>query len=426
MAAAVHAWADTFYGFQQGWLLDLRRFAALNKCRQIGGSHTFGAWAVLRGVWGEDCVLVSRAEPEAIELLGVARKHAEVLTELGCDWARVVSPPNALKFVMASGAEIRATTSKSAGRGFSGNVVLDEFAYHEHPENVWDAALAVTTHGFSARVLSTPNGVGNLFHQLITELGSPNPKSDKEWKTYLTTIDDAIADGMDIDLEFCWSMARNDPRVFDQLFRGVFLDGNLQYLPTELLARAAVQELPRYGTCFGGIDIGESQDKTSLVVIQGEGGVFSVKHVETHPRMDDLLLAKVIGEAFSLHKCTRVAIDATGLGSFPAKAAVRKHGMNLEPIHFTGPIKEAMATRLYQAMVDGKLKLPLTGREANELRDDLCSIRRIVTAAGNVRFDAARNSRGHADRAWALMLALQCSEHGDARSAYSRLRGLRA
>jgi len=423
-AAAVRAWSGTFFDFQREWLLDMHRYAALVKARQIGCSHTFAAWAVLRGLWGQSCVLVSRAEPEAIDLLGVARKHAMALEELGCNWARITSPPNQLSFTMVSGAEIRATTSKAAGRGFSGNVVLDEFAYHERPEDVWDSALAASTHGFSCRIGSTPNGVGNLFHQIITELGSPTPKKPDDWKTYVTTIDDAIASGMRLDLKFCWTMARDDPRVYAQLFKGAFLDGEMQYLPNELLVRATKEGLPVYGQCYGGIDIGETRDKTVLKVIKGINGVYRELHSETHNKTDDILLARIIRDAFEVHGCQRVAIDGTGMGSFPAKAARRDYGSKLEVVTFTAPLKESLATGIYQAMVTGKLELCKDAPEAVQTRDDLASIRRIVTTAGNVRFDAARNARGHADRAWALMLALHASEHAGVRTAYSDLRGI--
>jgi len=41
----------------------------------------------------------------------------------------------------------------------------------------------------------------------------------------------------------------------------------------------------------------------------------------------------------------------------------------------------------------------------------LCSIRREVTDAGNVRYDAPHTPEGHADKAWALALALYgCSK----------------
>lgn len=421
---AIECWLSQFYPFQREWVTDPRLLAVLVKCRQIGGSFSFGGFAAMNGAFfGESTVLVSRAEPEAIDLLGVARKHCLALNEMGSQWAKIVSPPNQLSFKLASGAEIRATTSKAAGRGFSGNVVLDEFAYHDRPGDVWDAALAATTHGYKCRILSTPNGVGDLFHQLCTELASTNPLTPAGWKLYKTTIHDAVAAGMEIDLAKAWEMARNDPRVFAQLFEGSFIDGELQYLPHEMLMRASTGVVPN-GRAFGGIDIGESRDKTVLTIISGTRELYGVKHVEVHARTDDILIANLIEQAYMTHGCARVAIDATGMGTFPVQAAQRKFPA-LEAVWFTNQIKEGLATRLYQALSSGKLELPRPSPGA-QLHDDLASIKRIVTSAGNVRFDAPRTSKGHADTAWALMLALHATEFGEAAGAYSRLRGLRS
>lgn len=419
-ALAVEAWASTFFPFQREWLLDRRKLAALVKCRQIGGSFTFGAWAVLGGLHGQSAVMVSKDEDAAVDLVAVARKHAEVLADLGSEWARIVTPPNQLKFRMASGAEIRATTSKAAGRSFSGNVVLDEFAYHEHPGDVWDAALAVTLHGYCCRVISTPNGVGNLFEQLCNEVAKPNPTDPAEWKLFSTTVHEAIADGMVIDLKELWSMARNDPRVFAQLFECKFLDGDLQYIPHEMLMRAGSDIMPSgYGTrTFAGIDIGESRDKTTLLVLRGNRERYGVVHTEVHGRTDDVLIKKLVSEAYNVHKCARVAIDATGMGTFPVNAAQREHP-GLEAVWFTSQVKEELATRLYQSLATEKLLLP---RPPHDLITDIASIRRLITTAGNVRFDAPRTAKGHADLAWALMLALHATEYGEADGAYSRIR----
>jgi phage FluMu gp28-like protein len=47
----------------------------------------------------------------------------------------------------------------------------------------------------------------------------------------------------------------------------------------------------------------------------------------------------------------------------------------------------------------------------HELVQDLCSIKRTITSMGNVRYDAEHNARGHADRAWALALAIHACTH---------------
>ena len=422
---AVSAWMETFYEYQKNWLLDWRKLAAIVKCRQIGGSHTIGGgWPVLRGMLGEDAVLVSIRDEEAKDLLDQANMHAEILGELNSKWAAPVRRTKH-SLILGSGAEIRSTTSSAAGRGFSGNVVLDEFAYMPNQEATWDSALAATMQGFGARIISTPNGAGDIWHQLCTEIGESDPKDFNKWKIYLTTVHDAILDGLNINLDECWEMARHDPRVFAQLFEGAFLDGNFQYIPSELIKRQTTElSADPYGECFGGIDIGETRDKTSLIVLQGHPTCFRVKHVEVHDRTDDELLRKMIDEALHLHKCKRICIDKTGMGTFPAAEAVRTHGPKVEPISFDNKNKEAMAGRLYQTLADGLLWLPAHGVEAANLRNDVMSIRRTVTEVGTVRFDAPRTAKGHADRAWALMMAVQASSLAGIAGVYSDMRSL--
>ena len=47
----------------------------------------------------------------------------------------------------------------------------------------------------------------------------------------------------------------------------------------------------------------------------------------------------------------------------------------------------------------------------HEIREDLHSVRRITTTANNIRFDADRSDSGHADRFWALALALHAASN---------------
>lgn len=416
---ALELWSSTFYRFQRTWLHDWRKLAALVKCRQIGGSHTFSGWGTLHAALGEDVVLVSKRDQEAVDLLDQAEAHALCLRDMGSEWA-APKTRKVRSLVLASGAEIRSTTSTAAGRGFTGSVLLDEYAYQENQSATWDAALAVTMHGGCARVISTPNGAGDIFHQLCTELGETSPTDPKKWRVYLTTVHDAIADGMQINIDECWQMARNDPRVFAQLFEGKFLDGDFQYIPSELLMRQLTERRPDpYAECFAGLDIGETRDRTCLVVLQGDRERIGVKAIKVVQKTDDEVIRQMIREAFDVHGASRICLDKTGMGTFPSHQAVREWGPKVEPVMFGSKEKEAMAGRLYQVLADGKLWIP---KNEHDLRDDIMSIRRTVTEAGTVRFEAPRTAKGHADRAWALMLAVQASSLVGMRSAYSDMR----
>jgi phage FluMu gp28-like protein len=105
------------------------------------------------------------------------------------------------------------------------------------------------------------------------------------------------------------------------------------------------------------------------------------------------------------------------MGAFPADEMQKRHGrMRVEPVVFTQQSKEDLATSLYTAFTQKTVHIPRADKNlgagavefgcAQKLRDDLCSIRRVITIAGNIRYDAPHTDEGHADRAWALALAL--------------------
>jgi phage FluMu gp28-like protein len=418
---AVKAWLSTFHRYQLEWLLDWSRFALLNKARQIGASHTYAGAAVLWGLLGETTTVVSVGEREAIEVLDKARNHAVALARLGSKWAKPIAQ-SAIQIKLASGGRVLALPSTSGGRSFSGNVLLDEFAYHQHPEKVWDGAGGTVLHGYKLRVMSTPNGVGNLWHQIFTR-----SERNEGFRKHEVTIDQAIADGLAVDVGACWKQARNDPRVYDQLFRGCFLDGELQYVPSALIDACSSDELSTAdGPFFAGLDIGKSVDRTVLIVVRKSGGVVIVQHIEAAKRTSQALLEEMVGRAFKRFELRRLVLDSTGMGAFPAEVMRKKFGLSkVEPVNFTLQVKEDLATALYSAFAEHKIRIPRTdikgtadGRPlhcdnskqlSSQLREDVAALRRIITTAGNVRYDAPHTEEGHADSAWALAMALHAA-----------------
>jgi phage FluMu gp28-like protein len=417
--AALTAWVSTFYPFQVDWLLEPARFAACNKSRQIGLSHTTSGVGVLWGAFhGELTTVISIGERESAEVLDKAKKHSQVLCKLGSRMARITrGRDSATEIRFASGGRLLALPS-TGGRSFTGNVFLDEYAYQERPGEVWDAAAAVTMlGGYRIRVASTPNGVGNDFHQLITD-----QDRNRGWALHEIPITRAIEQGYPVNLDDCWKIAKNDPRLFAQLFKCQFLDGAMQYVPTEYVNRCTTDDLYSItGQYYAGLDVGLSNDLTCLVVLAyepaertGDVGLAKVQLVRTCKRTDLDTLHALIDQAMGHYGIRKLAVDATGIGAFPAQELAKRWGSRVEPFTFTNQSKEGLATGLYGWTTSECLRIPATGHgmphiEAgapDALRADICSIRREVTAAGNIRYDAPRTDKGHADRAWALALAL--------------------
>ena len=215
--AALTAWVGTFYPFQREWLLEPARFALCLKSRQIGISHTTAACAVLWGAFlGETATIISVGEREALEVLEKAKRHSIVLTRLGSTWARHRAMSEEVTFV--NGGRVIALPASSGGRSFSGNVFLDEFAYVQRPERVWDGASAVTMHGYRMRVASTPDGMDNAFANLWH-----SDASSRGYARHTFTLQRALDEGMKVSLDDCWKMAKGDKRLFAQLFECCFL-----------------------------------------------------------------------------------------------------------------------------------------------------------------------------------------------------------
>jgi phage FluMu gp28-like protein len=416
---AFAAWFKTFYPFQQRWLLEPAEQALCNKSRQTGFSHTTGGLATLWAVaFGETTTLVSVGEREAKEVLEKAKAHAGLLTDLGSEWARTGDKDSAEEIRFARGGRILALPQTSGGRSFSGNAFLDEYAYLEHPEKVWDGAAAVTMHGYRLRVASTPNGVGNAFHSLCT-----NSKENKGWAYHEIPIELAISEGMRVDVDKCWRLAKGDPRLLDQLFRCKFLDGTYQYIPSAAIRDCSTDDLYTYeGEYYAGLDIGKTVDLTVLVVIRKcADGICRVVSIHSCKRTDQGALDALVAYAFGKYNVRRLCVDSTGLGVFPAEAMQKKYGrMRVEPVVFSAPSKEDLATGMHEYFSSGRILIPMTDEAlpdgdtpasgemgpAERLRTDVAAIRRIVTTAGNVRYDAQHTADGHADSAWALALAI--------------------
>ena len=74
-------------------------------------------------------------------------------------------------------------------------------------------------------------------------------------------------------------------------------------------------------------------------------------------------------------------------------------------VTFTGQVKESLAYPLKGHMEDRKLRIP----DDATIRADLRKVQKVTTTAGNIRFVAESTPDGHADRFWALALAIHAA-----------------
>ena len=163
------------------------------------------------------------------------------------------------------------------------------------------------------------------------------------------------------------------------------------------------------GRLYAGVDIGRKKDLTVLWVLEQLGDVLYTRHIECLRNMTKGEQEKVIWPWFE--RSNRICIDGTGLGiGWVDDAQARFGERKVEGVTFTPKAKEALAYPVRSAMEDRKLRIPYD----REIRADLRSVTKQTTAAGNIRFTAERTPDGHADRFWALALAIEAASQPSA------------
>jgi phage FluMu gp28-like protein len=112
---------------------------------------------------------------------------------------------------------------------------------------------------------------------------------------------------------------------------------------------------------------------------------------------------------FSLKNLRRACIDRTGIGQqFFERAGENFGKYRIEGITFTNASKEQLAYGLRMEFENGTIRVP----NDDFIRADLRSVRKETTFAGNIRFAGDRGKDGHADRFWALALAVHAANGG--------------
>ncbi len=150
----------------------------LHWSRQIGKSFTLAAWAVWRLITrpGRLVTVLSNSRENGVEFL---RKCAEFCRafELGfvCEdkgtRPRIADTRMELRirvFGRIGRIKVLAANPRTA-RGFSGDLILDEFAFHENSTAIWEAAepILASHPDYLCRIASTGNGRHNMFYRMV-------------------------------------------------------------------------------------------------------------------------------------------------------------------------------------------------------------------------------------------------------------------
>lgn len=423
-----------FLPYQIDWLRDTSRFKLWEKSRRIGATYVQAYEDVKDAARAEnpiDVWFTSADQTAAREYILYCAQWARVFQVAAEDLGEIVidSDNDVKAFVIefANGKRINALSSNpKAFRSKGGKLVIDEYAFHKQPEELWKAALPIITWGFPVRILSTYNGKGNRYYRMVSEAKKQLAATGKSvWSLHTVTIEDAVRQGLAdkilgrtlTDAErAAWLAeqreAAGDEETWQQEYMCQPVDEATAWLTWNLIIGAEHPDagnpaLYQGGDCYVGNDIGRRRDLAVIWVDERVGDVLWTREVVKMKNATFAVQDAELDRIMRTYKVRRVCMDQTGMGEKPVEDAKKRHGeYKVEGVLFTGPVKQHLATAGKQIFEDRKLRIP----EDRDIRASHHAVRKQTTVAGNPRFDAERSELGHADEFWAHMLALHAAE----------------
>ena len=444
----------TLRDYQRRWAKDSRRFTLAVKSAQIGYSTATAAWAVDRCLARpkRTVVFLSRSERQSLELAHRAKEWVDGYHGVAADWLEAApfggtsSLQHEIRFPNGSRIIVLAANPDTA-RGYTGDVVLDEFAFHQDAQAIFTAVYRQVLLGYHMRILSTPNGQRGKFWELAKALGldngvrprrqpvrAPQPAGSKRqeatenrqskivnpWSGHWCDIFLAVREGLPLDPRRV--QAGCDQDTWLQEFCCQFIAQGSEWISGELFqqcvsseassewrianrgdpdSRLATHDSPLYA----GWDIARKRDLSVIWLSELVGDVTwtrAVIEMRNTPTPEQVRQARAL-----MPFLRRMAIDKSGMGLVIFETLEREFPGQIEGVQFSQQTKEAMAVLAKRRMEEAKVRLP----DSDAVRLAFRAVKKTVNAVGQVRFDAQHEARtGHADHWWAFCLAETASQ----------------
>ena len=449
---------DYLLAFQRRLANSVSRFVIALWSRQTGKGFTTsfiasrGAMTEPRSKW----LIVAPTERQSLETLDKCKdwiKAANLTvadSEEEFDALEKGSKIKAKIIELSNGSKIYALPGKPASlRGFTGYLVIDEFAFFEDQKEVWKAVFAVIVNPMASikRVIvtSTPNGQGDMFHKLVDEnFLNPNPTRKVKWEVQKVTIHEAAKEweaagklGTVIDETTGEERAKtaeeyvaevreafDTPEAWPQEFECEFLDTTSNLFTVEMLNAAESIDATEHGfdpdepgEFYGGFDFGGISDPAVFWYAKKIGETLITRDVLVLKGLDTVDMLDACDSRIA--KCTRVSVDYTGPGRGFGDVAAKKYGEfdpdpkkflsgKIEKFTFTDPSKRDLFTKF--RLCFGKIVtffLP----HADWIRADFRAMQMIVSG-DSFKFWSPRSSAGHSDGCCAAALCKRASSFG--------------
>ena len=441
--------------FQLEYLLNPTSFRSVNKTRQAGWSWIMAAEAVAKRILSprSGTIFVSINLGETKEKIRYARHCIDALDR---DVRPRLLTDNATELEIANGSRIISHACRPVRGKGNMDVRLDEFAHYAQDTQIYISALPVLTRGNGdMRLGSTPMGAHGMFWEIHSQQLRPYPgyvRRDIPWWVVMalcTDVEEALREAPKMETservyaygsEALIQIYENMPEdYFQQEYECEWMDESVAWIGWDVIKRCqaddqagrlwhraavargdqisnvmqAIDEVAQAiqdGRCedamCGGMDVGRRKHLSEITLL-GKGKEERLKF-RLGLSLDNLEFddqEAVIGKIMDTLPVHHLAIDENGIGMQMAERMHKRYGDKIGQAEFTQPSKETWAVNTKHKMQQTLVSIPTQ----RDLSYQIHSIKRRVTAAKNPVYDVAANEKHHADKFWALALAIDAS-----------------
>lgn len=395
---------DIFLPYQKRFFKAKQKRKFWISSRQAGKSFTLAGILVYKALSKKNglslCISVNARS--ASEIIRKCAQYAEAVKTLSKGKIDYTSSYDSIKF--SNGCRILSLPSSTDGanlRGFTASaVVIDEACFVWHLDKIMEAIAPTLTRDPDAELIfaSTPSGKNSFAYKLWQQA-----HNDQAWYTQTTTIEQAVQDGLKVDIQQLKQLCPDDDS-FKREYLCTWADSSEDFIDPSIVQ---YKDAPAGGQYVFGYDVGRKNDNSAIAVL---------KIFKDEIYVEDVVVLKNVQYADQKHRLQQLKqkyqfiggyIDQGGIGSAFAEDINHTVDPKYKGYAFTGANKTPMYEALRAKIFDKKIFFAKQLEES--IKADFSNISKIITENGQVKYEAGHNF-GHSDITSAIVLAIQATK----------------
>lgn len=374
--------------------------------RQCGKSTTFAAKAVYKSLMNNDNLVL---------LVSVNQRSADELLRKVKQWAQAckIAAPNAIDYTETASSVtfnnksriISVPANPQALRGWSADVVLDEYALVDDDASIFQAVLPVITSKMKGEqhslwICSTPSSLDTQFAKIWNS-------SDDSWHRYEFNIYDCVEQGLKADPETLRKVV-DDDLIWNTEYMVQFASGAGTAFPPEWLTSISFDKVDGNKTYYLGYDVARRGDFSAFAIAFLKDNKFYIEDiikVKDTPYNEQLQLVKKLNAKYQFRGGYT---DSVGVGSMIAEEIQRTVNSHIKPFVWNSTNKTELHDQLRTIIQDQNFFVK--NEFVEMVKKDFSQMRRYISSTGRIAYAAPHTPDGHADVTSAIALALQATK----------------